>query len=106
MARKFFLAGAGIFLLTAAAYLSPQFAKGQGVTQTEVATLSGTVANGETIPLPTYSDGTVAAESDCKWIVSLSFIGGAILRGMDELHCSAPTRTVSVYACNGSPGCP
>ena len=31
----------------------------------------------QVIPLPTYPDGTVAAESDCKWIVSLVKYDGA-----------------------------
>jgi hypothetical protein len=30
----------------------------------------GAVADGQTIPLPKYADGTLARESDCNWIVN------------------------------------
>lgn len=36
----------------------------------DVAVGFGVVWNGEEIPLPSYSDGTVAQESDCRWIVN------------------------------------
>ncbi len=32
----------------------------------------------QTVPLPTFSDGTTASESQCKWIVSLVGFGSAI----------------------------
>ena len=105
MACKLIQLLALVLLIGVAAQLGPQIARGQAGTEGEVATLSGTVANGGTIPLPTYRDGTTAAESECRWTVGLGFMSGPVLRAMDEIHCSAPTRTVSVYACNGSPTC-
>jgi hypothetical protein len=40
------------------------------VTPSEVAMLSGYLNPGEVVPLPVYADGTVASESECRWIVS------------------------------------
>lgn len=105
MARKLLHLVILAALFTTAIQLGPQLAHGQVNPQGEVATLSGTIGNTQTIPLPTYRDGTVALESECSWIVSPSFVSGPVLRAMDEFHCAAPTRTVSVYACNGSPTC-
>jgi hypothetical protein len=74
-ASKFFYVCAGLFLLALSYHFGASTAtatvSGAGlVVPTEVAALSGVLLDGETIPLPTYADGTVASETECNWTVS------------------------------------
>lgn len=48
----------------------------KGSVASAVGTLTFTTSATQTIPLPTYQDGTTAAESDCKWFAF--FIGTSI----------------------------
>lgn len=66
--------------------------------------LTFTSATTQTIPLPVYSDGVTASESDCKWTVGLvsgSFpCGRADSNGDTTLYKSADpstTRTFAIY---------
>lgn len=43
-----------------------------GPVATEVTILSGILTHGETIPLPSYSDGTSATGEECHWFVSVN----------------------------------
>ncbi|MGD9548136.1 MAG: hypothetical protein AB7V45_11420 [Candidatus Krumholzibacteriia bacterium] len=45
-----------------------------GPVATEVAVLSGVLADGETIPLPFYSDGTLETGEECHWLVSVNIL--------------------------------
>jgi len=59
---------------------------------------SGVLADGETIPLPSYSDGTLASQSECIWTVSFNTLSGNN-EAIQDIHCSADmNRRVS---CNG-----
>ena len=61
------------------------------------------INDGETIPLPTYSDGTQALESECKWIVSQEH--GWANNGYPTLErCKTEGRVVHVHWCSGSCG--
>ena len=91
MARTFFYVCAGVFLLALSYHFGASPAGAGGVTAsarlaapTEVATLTGVLPAGATIPLPTYADGTTALESECTWIVS-----GARDTGDKKYYCFA-----------------
>ncbi len=60
---------------------------------TETAVLTGVLMDDQTIPLPTYADGTTADEADCRWIVSANFLPA------DGVHCYTDGRTVQI--CGG-----
>jgi len=60
----------GLFLLALSWHFGARSAGAQGSAAPEVSMLSGVVDDGGTIPLPTYGDGTHAAESECRWTVS------------------------------------
>ena len=81
MAKKFFYVCAGLLMLASAYHLGTRNAGAASavVIPTEVATLSGVIMDGGTIPLPIYADGTTALESECKWIVSPGRDDGDIL---------------------------
>jgi hypothetical protein len=49
--------------------------------------LSFTTATPQTIPLPVYSDGTTANESDCKWMVGLTSSSGTPATWADSWPC-------------------
>lgn len=67
-----------------------------GFVASEVAVLSGTLQDGGQIPLPVYSDGTVAMQADCHWIVSGD--GWTVSNGW-YINCfTLPDRTVRAYA--------
>jgi len=78
MGRKFISVCAGMFLLALSYHFGANTAGAQSAgfaSPTEVAVLSGVLRNGETIPLPTYADGTTALESECHWTVSNTAFG-------------------------------
>ena len=104
-ARAFFYVAAGLFLLAASYHLGARSAGAQaqvGSSQQEIAILTGTLNDGQTIPLPTYGDGTEAVETDCKWFVSLrDFPVGTV--NVLVAHCSAENRVVSAYVCVPDP---
>jgi hypothetical protein len=81
MARRFFYICAGMLMLALSYHFGASTAGAQSAgiaAPSEVAALSGLLRNGETIPLPTYADGTTALESECRWIVSPAIdFGGA-----------------------------
>src|SRR5262245_28966260 len=101
-ARAFFYVTAGLFLLLLIHHLGAQSATAQATANQEVAVLSGQVPNGGTIPLPHYTDGTEALESECSWTVSVHRMGSApYVPGVGfwrELRCSADGRIVSCTA--------
>lgn len=77
---------AGAFALTANAVRS---STGQPV-PTETAVLTGTLNDGETIPLPQYADGTTAIESDCHWSVGIQEL--YVPSGAAVVTCTATAR--------------
>lgn len=102
-AKAFFYVCAGLFLLALSYHLGARSA-GAGVSTTlqEVAVLSGQVANGGTIPLPHYADGTEALESECSWTVSLAhwvFDSGNTGASIGRMECSTDGRIVRAYVC-------
>ena len=104
MAKRFFYVCAGLFLLVSVYAFGARRAGAQlGVSQ-EVAVLQGEVADGGTIPLPHYPNGSEATESECRWIVSPRTVGhdGAPV----FLRCSTAGRTVRIYWCRGGCGVP
>ena len=104
MAKRFFYVCAGLLMLAASYDLGTRNASAAGsmVIPTEVATLSGVLNDGETIPLPVYADGTTALESECKWTVALHHIGSGPPPGGSgwwrEETCSADGRLVHCFA--------
>lgn len=60
---------------------------------TEVAVLTGILPSGETIPLPKYSDGSEALETECHWFVSPNDIYPRIT-GVWKLYCFTEGRVV------------
>jgi len=87
----------------------------QSASNPEVAIRTGVVANGETIPLPTYHDGTEAEESECQWTVSWhSYKCGIVCTSpcatgggapLTELNCFTSGRTLTAMARHScSPG--
>jgi len=102
-AKAFFYVGAGlVFLaLTVSSGTQPASAHALGV-QSEIAIGAGVLTDGQTIPLPTFGDGTAAVEADCKWFVSLrDFPVGTV--NVLVAHCSADNRVVSAYVCVPDP---
>jgi hypothetical protein len=71
-AGSFFYTCAGLFLLALSYHLGAGRASAQSGAAPEVAILTGTLPDGGTIPLPHYTDGSEALESECKWIVSVN----------------------------------
>jgi len=71
--KRFFYACGALLCLALAYHLgaSNAAAKPPG-SLADVAVLTGVLDDGDTIPLPVYSDGTPALESDCRWIVSIN----------------------------------
>lgn len=104
MPRGFFYFCGGLLMLAATYHLGTRTAGAASsmVIPTEVATLSGVLNDGETIPLPVYADGTTALESECKWIVGLHHIGSGPPPGGSgwwrEETCSADGRLVRCHA--------
>jgi hypothetical protein len=104
-AKRFFYVSLGIMALAVAFHLGAM--SGSTAVQTpvpsEVAVLTGSVLDNGTIPLPIYADGTVAPESECRWIVSPKAIalGTSPLSEAESMHCSTEGRTVRVYFIDG-----
>ena len=106
MIRRFFVVSAGLLMLTLAWYSGTHDAHAQtggAVNPTEVATLSGVISNGETIPLPVYSDGSTALESECRWLVSTNLIGCPGTSYAQVTVCNTTGRVVNSY-CEFSSG--
>jgi hypothetical protein len=101
--RAFFYVCAGLFLLALAFHLGARAAGAQIGALQDVAVLSGVVANGGTIPLPHYQDGSEALESECRWTVSPEVIASPYA-GTVFHRCSTEGRTVHVYWCTGGCG--
>jgi hypothetical protein len=100
MARKVFFMCAGMLMLALSYHFGATTAGASGAaasvgfaSPTEVAVLSGLLQNGETIPLPTYADGTVASEAECNWTVSEA-VGGA---QSSQAWCYAADATYGIY---------
>jgi hypothetical protein len=73
LAHRFFYVSLGILALMIAYHLgaaATAATSSMDPSPTEVAVRTGTVGNGETSPLPVYSDGTEALESECRWIAT------------------------------------
>jgi len=104
-AKTFFYVCAGLFVLALSYQLGVQQAGAQaaGSLSQEVAVLSGQVADGGTIPLPHYDDGSEAAESECRWIVSPRSVV-AMDGYVASLRCETEGRLVHVYGCTGGDG--
>lgn len=102
MARKFFYVCAGMFLLALSYHMGAGRASAQSGAAPETATLAGTLPDGGTIPLPHYSDGTEALESECKWIVSVKY-ASANFGDMQGFSCYTTGRVVTVWASGSSP---
>ena len=100
-AKRFFYVCAGMFLLALTYHLGARTAQAQVGGVPELATLSGTLNDGQTIPLPTYSDGTRADEAECKWTVSLRDVN-TDFGYTSFFHCSADNRVVSAYDCTSN----
>ena len=68
MAKKFMYVCLGVLMLAAAFHLGAR--SGHATAQTgEIAIATDLVYHGQQIPLPYYSDGTQATESECTWVV-------------------------------------
>lgn len=68
MAKKFMYVCLGILALAGAFHLGA--ARGQATMQTsDIAVATGTIGHGQLIPLPYYSDGTLATQDECTWVV-------------------------------------
>jgi hypothetical protein len=103
LAKRFFFVSAALLCLALVYHVGARRA-GAAATTTlqEVAVLSGQVANGATIPLPHYQDGTEALESECSWTVGLShwvLDGGNTGASIGRMECSTQGRVVRVYVC-------
>jgi hypothetical protein len=112
MLKRLALFSASLMMLAVAASLAVRLtptlnAATQMAAPTEVATLSGVLADGQTIPLPVYADGTTALESECSWTVSLGHIGSGPPDGGQgfwrEEECSTNGRIVRCRAFSYSP---
>jgi hypothetical protein len=101
-ARKFFYVCAGLLMLALSYHMGAGRASAQSVAAPETVVLAGTLPDGGTIPLPHYSDGMVALESECKWIVSVNFAtaNGGYMQGFS---CSTTGRVVSVSVGGSNP---
>ncbi len=100
-ARAFFFVCAGIFLLAITYHLGARSAGAQAgaATASEVAVVSGTAHDMDVLPLPTYSDGTVASESECRWIVSLYSV--TYYAHWGQSLCYTTGLTVHIQSSNG-----
>jgi hypothetical protein len=104
-AKVFFYVSLGLLALAVAFHVGAR--SGSTDVQTpvpsEVAALTGSVSDNGTIPLPIYADGTVAPESECRWIVSPRDIasGTSPLSQAESMHCWTEGRTVHVYYIDG-----
>ena len=108
----------GILALAGAYHLGARWARAQTGGAPDVAMLSGVVADGGTIPLPHYQDGTEALESECQWTVSPQVLSLSESNWTPRFQrCRIQGRQVRVYwcrtACVGDadciappPGCP
>lgn len=101
--KRVYYASASVLVLALAYHLGAQTASAHDQsTAPEVVVLSGVVDDGGTIPLPTFTDGTVADESECQWIVSPHWVWG--LAGSAYFTCfTHDGRQVEVHA-NGGGG--
>lgn len=103
MAKKLFYMCAGLTLLCVA--LQARIPQASGAASAalpgEVAVLTGTVADGETLPLPVYADGTSALEAECKWIVSINVAWG--LGSGERVVCYTEGRRVHVGGTGSTP---
>lgn len=70
--KRFFYACAGLLCLALAYQLGVGDATAKPPLNLDVATLTGVLNDGETIPLPAFADGTTALESECRWTVSMN----------------------------------
>lgn len=105
MAKRFFYVCAGLLMLATTYHLGMRNAGAASgmASPTEVATLSGVLAHGQTIPLPVYADGTTALESECKWTVSMRHISNqdweqGSTAPLFTLDCNSDTRNVRCIA--------
>jgi len=100
LAKRFFYMCGGAVLLALSFHLGATSAPAQSGAQ-EVAVLSGIANDGETIPLPTYRDGSDALESECRWMVSPTDLTSPT-SGFDGFveRCSTEGRTVHEYWCS------
>ena len=100
--KRFFYASAAVLMLATAYHLGA----GQASAVTfppEVAVLAGSVPDGGNIPLPHYTDGTQALESECKWIASIHLAAGSPGTGV---YCYTTGRVVSVGVSGSCPCSP
>ncbi len=101
MTKRVFYGCASLLMLAATYHLGSTNARAaSGMTvPTEVATLSGTLTDGQTIPLPVYADGTTALESECKckWTVSLHYVHQVTSGAFSTEACRTEGRMVRCY---------
>ena len=99
MTKKFFFVCAGFLCLAFAYHLGAGSAKATSLAQPgDVAVLSGEVADGGTIPLPTYSDGSPATEAECRWVVSPRAF---LVQYSGHVYCYTNGRVVHVVSEGG-----
>ena len=107
MAKQFFYVSVGVVGLAVAWTLlaHPVEALNPTATSSEVAILTGVLNDGDTIPLPTYSDGAVATESECHWIVSPNSqsLSVWVTPANFEFVCRTVGRVVSCYTLRYGP---
>src|SRR5262249_53517588 len=71
-------------------------------TLSDVAVLTGVLNDGEMIPLPVYSDGAPAVESDCRWTVSMN--RGDLPNLPMQMSCYTDGRVVRASTCDTQNG--
>ena len=73
---------------------------GVGNISSSIAIRTGVVNNGATIPLPVFSDSTIAEQRECVWMVSENRQDHAWAAEACRFHCAAPrsaNRVVTVW---------
>jgi hypothetical protein len=104
--KRFFYASAAVLMLAIGCQFGAKLARAQASSTStiaqagEVAVLTGVLPSGATIPLPTYSDGTQALESECHWLVSIntaSFGGASAAASLEK--CFTQGRVITAYWC-------
>lgn len=99
MARKFFYVCAGMLLLVLSYHFGAASTAAAGFPEpSEVATLSGELPDGGTIPLPVYADGSTASEAECRWIVSPRTF---LVQYSGYVYCYSTGRVVHVVSQGG-----
>jgi hypothetical protein len=97
-AKRFFYVCAGLLCLAITYHLGARNATAKPPVVPEVVVRTGTVRDGEFIPLPTYKDGTTALESECRWIVSAGHINMTGVNPVFTCETLAHTGGIEMYS--------